>query len=197
MPAPRSDRAVILDFTNHLLDELSKPYLHYMREEFHRLKVANQAITGNTAYLVGSTVFAEGMRVLAPGLYRAPAKPLPPQLMDQHETWLVHWNRHQTEWGRACQAVRTVMARANTDQDIRDLLPDRVLRPVLHQSPLSELTRTRPDIYAGPPPLAGGPEEAEWQARVVEREQLWGPKPVALYAKHGPIIDLYVGYALL
>ena len=169
------------------LTELAKPYLHFMRETHDELLASNRALTGNACYLVGGEIIGPG-GVRPPKLGRV--APLPAQLMDAHLSWKAGKQRHTHEWVKACQVLRTAAGRAENWQDLRDMIPDHVLRP-FPATGLMELTRCRPDLYAG------DPGSSNYRAEREAREKHWDPKLLDLYEQVGPLVDLYVSYRLL
>ena len=181
------DHKNVYPATERWLDELAKPYLHFIREEHDGILTSHRALTGGACYMVGGGIFGPG------GIRPAKLeklKPLPEQLLPAHRAWMVNCDRHGAEWVRARQVLHTVIGRAENWQDIRDMVPDHVLRPFPADG-LMELTRTRPDLYAGPP------DDSNYAQERVERERYWEVKLLDLYEQVAPTINLYVSYRLL
>ena len=181
------DHKTVYPATEAWLTELTKPYLHFIREEHDGLLASHRALTGGGCYLVGGSIFGPG-GVRPPKLDKL--KPLPAQLLPAHQAWLANCDRHGAEWVRAQQVLRTAIGRAENWQDVRDMIPDHVLRP-FPATGLMELTRQRPDLYAGQP---SDPNYAQERAA---RERHWDIKLLDLYEQVAPTIDLYVSYRLL
>ena len=178
---------IIYPLTEAWLTELARPYLRFLYEEHNAILASHRELTGGVCYLAGGAIFGPG------GVQPAKLdklKPLPSQLLPVHQTWLANYNRHETEWVRAKQILRTVVGRAKTWQDIRDMVPDHVLRP-FPSIGLMELTRQRPDLYAGQP------DDPTYTQERKERERYWDTKLLDLYESVAPTINLYVSYRLL
>lgn len=181
------DHAKLYPATEAWLTELAKPYLHFIREEHDGILVSHRSLTGGTSYLVGGSIFGPG------GIRPAKLdnlKPLPQELLPAHRAWLANCDRHGAEWVRAQQVLRTAIGRAKNWQDVRDMIPDHVLRP-FPATGLMELTRERPDLYAGDPTASTYADER------FAREKHWDPKLLDLYEQVAPTVDLYVSYRLL
>lgn len=181
------DHKTVYPATEAWLDQLAKPYLAFIRDEHKNLLSSHRAMTGSSCYLVGGSIFG-------PGGVRPPKienlKPLPAELLPVHQAWLANCARHGEEWVRAQQVLRTAIGRAENWQDVRDMIPDHVLRSFPAEG-LMALTRHRPDLYAGDP---SAPDYAEQRAA---RELHWDTKLLDLYEQVSPTIDLYVSYSLL
>lgn len=171
----------------HWLASLAKDYFAYIREEHAKLMQQHRSLTGGECYLVGGSIFG-------PGGARPPRlnglKPLPPQLVPQHEEWLALCKQHGFEWTRATQVLRTAFSRTQCWQDVRDMIPDHVLRTFPAEG-LMDLERTRPDLYAG------SQEDPSYAQERALRERYWEPKLLDLYEQVAPTINLYVSYRLL
>lgn len=181
------DQKTLFPATEVWLNELAKPYLRFVKEEHESILRSHRQLTGGQCYVVGGSMFGEGgMRpTKLVGL-----KPLPPELLPAHCAWLTNCERHGAEWVRAQQVLRTAIGRAENWQDIRDMIPDHVLRP-FPATGLMELTRHRPDLYAGEP------SDSSYAAEREVREKHWDPKLLDLYQQVAPTINLYVSYRLL
>ena len=107
-----------------------------------------------------------------------------------HHAWMANCDRHANEWVRAQQVLRTAIGRAENWQDIRDMIPDRLLK-LFPAEGLMDLASRRPDIYAGDPNDPEYPREREL------RMMYWEPKLLDLYESVAPTIDLYLSYRLL
>jgi len=181
------DQKNLYPATEAWIQELAKPYLHFIKEEHKGIMASHREITGGSCYMVGGSIYGPG------GIRPAKLdklKPLPPQLLPVHQAWLANCDRHGAEWVRAQQVLRTAIGRASNWQDVRDMIPDHVLRPFPADN-LMALTRTRPDIYAGEPSDPKYLEERKL------RETYWDNKLLDLYESVAPTIDLYVSYRLL
>lgn len=180
------DHKVIYPATEEWLKRLSKPYLAFIKEEHDGILRSHRELTGGSCYLVGGSIFGPG-GIRPPKLENL--KPLPSQLLPIHQAWLANCDRHGNEWVRAQQVLRTAVGRAKSWQDIRDMIPDHVLRSF--PADFNGLSRQRPDIYAGQPADDG------YADRRSEREGYWDTKLLDLYEQVGPTVDLYVSYSLL
>ena len=181
------DRGQLNSAKRKWFSELSGPYLRYVQQEHEELLQRHQELTGGTAYIVGGAIYS-----VHPGQQRdlSKLKKLPDALLPAHAAWVANCNRHRHEWVQVEQVLNTALTHANSWQDIRDMIPDHVLRP-FPATGLMELTRTRPDLYAGQP------TDPTYSQERGEREKHWGTKLLDLYERVAPTIDLYVSYRLL
>lgn len=181
------DTKAILKEIEVWLSNLAKPYLWFIQDKHNKLLAANRSMTGSNCYLMSGKIFGPGGK--HPGKIEGKLQSLPEPLRPDHIEWAEQMRIHEEEWVKAMQVLRTVFGRAKRWQDIRDMLPDFVLRTLPFD--VMKLHRTRPDLFAGSKNDPNYPQERAL------REQHWDPKLLDLYEQATPSINFYVGYKLL
>lgn len=182
------DTKAILLTIDQWLAEISKPYLWFIQDTHNKLLAQHRSMTASNCYLMAGKIFGPGGK--HPGKIEGRLVALDPSLHVQHYEWWAHMQQHEEEWVKAMQVVRTVFGKAKNWQDVRDMLPDFVLRSFPAQG-LMALSRTRPDLFAG------SKEDANYAQERADREQHWDSKLLDLYEQAAPSINFYVGYKLL
>ena len=182
------DTKAILLTIEQWLTELAKPYLWFIQDNHNKLLAQHRSMTGSNCYLMGGKLIGPGGK--HPGKIEGRLKPLDPSLHVLHYEWLDQFRQHEEEWVKAMQVLRTVFAKAKNWQDVRDMIPDFVLRSFPAQG-LMALSRTRPDLFAGSKDDPNYPKER------ADREVHWDTKLLDLYEQAAPSINFYVGYKLL
>lgn len=183
------DKALFMG-TQRWLDELARPFLETLKAEHAELLRSHRTHTGGDAYIVGSSIFVAGGGTTRPMGFSGKVTPLSEQLVPAHQAWFELISRHNREWRRTRQILQLLVGRAKNWQDLRDMFPDAVLRP-FPASGLMELTRTRPDLYAGDPADSTYPQERRL------RTDFWSPELLDKYEQVAPTVNLYVSYRLL
>ncbi|MEO7082390.1 MAG: hypothetical protein ABIY71_12725 [Flavobacteriales bacterium] len=173
-------------FTKALVDTLPEAVKRTMAGEYEQLISANQAATSHDCFLVGKQCYFSGQRVYPMAQIRGVPPALPTAFMPAFQSWKAPFKRLNQDLARITQSIASIVLRAKTPQDIRDMFPEHFLRPLLGGWETGmDLQRTRLDLYADNP---DGRQE---------REQIWEPKLLDMYERIAPTIDLYLGYKLL
>lgn len=137
----------------------------------------------------GFYVTTDGKPLIA-SLQYMPFNTLPESLhplqQQEHADWLEFYQHHDRDFPRIRQKFGSVLARAKSLQDLRDMIPDHVLRLVNDVEGFSELQRTRPSVDS-----AGDP------AKLEELALTWDRKILAMYADVSDLLDQYLGYRYL
>lgn len=161
------------------LDELSRAYLRFLRDEHEILMTHLRSLTGSSFYIADGAIYGYGGEVKMRPAY--PPVKLPDQLQDMFQAWKAKKLSHKAEWIKVQQVVRTILGRCKDWQDVRDMFPDHVLRSIPVRG-LMDYQRHRPNLSTDFPP---------------EQQSPWDEKLVKLYNQVKSTINLYVSYKLL
>lgn len=151
-----------------------------------QLVLDNHRLTGKTAYSINNMgYYAMPMYVFPLNMVPKALDlgPLHSSLVARHGEWAARYEGFQHSGKRASQTLLSLLGKAQSFQDLRDMLPDTVCRVFPADHPIQLLTRSRPDLYAC------GLEDGV--------PGHWDPKMVSSYAAISPLVDAYVGYNLL
>lgn len=160
---------------------------------FNKVMEASRNKTGAAGnyFAVGANCYLEGQNVhhrnKVQGAGFVPS--LPSSLLGLFREWETPYKQIQEDTDRIRQSLRSILLRADSWQEIRNMVPDHVQRPAIH---ITACERTTLDLYAGIPDNTQPPTEARLQ-----REAIWDPRLLDMYEKVGGLIDIYMGYALL
>lgn len=118
---------------------------------------------------------------------------LAPELETVHAEWKLEHDRFIEDKRIVSQTINSMVQRAGSWQDIRNMFPDLVLQPLLDREDLhlSTLPRTSVPAYAGSP---SADDHAAQRAAAVD---VWGPQLVDLYGRMAPLVALHIGMKLL
>ena len=181
------------DFATALVDTLPAAVKRSMTGQYEQLMAAHRAATGYTCFLVGRQVYFSSQNAQPLALVTGTPPGLHPSLVPAFQAWEQPFKRLNQDLARIKQTIGSIVMRAKTCQDIRNMFPDHFLRPLLNSwLPGMELQRTSLDLYAGP----SKPFTSPTQERL-NREALWDPHLLDMYERVGGTIDLYLGYKLL
>lgn len=182
--------------TQKMLKQVPTAFLTHLNKDHDAILNEHRSRYGRAEYLVGSKLFLATNGDLPRAQDRPRAlngiRGLDQDLWQVHNAWYGQYERHLREWRTTCQMVSSLVLRLKTWQDLRNIFPDHVSRPILQEPQLFGLTRTAPEIYAGHPDAT-----PNYDAERKLREDVWGPRPVSMYNQVAPLVDLYVGYQLL
>lgn len=147
---------------------------------------------GGNSFLVGSLVHFENQLVLPLSRVVGVPRGLHQSLVPAFLAWEKPFKELNVQLDRIRQTLNSILMRAKSWQDVRNMVPDYYSRPLHHLPPMAGLQRTTLDLYAGRP-VAFGPISKER----LDREAVWDPRLLNMYERVGGIIDLYLGYKLL
>lgn len=171
--------------TQTLLSHIAGSYERTIKEQLKGVVQQHKRFFPHSgAYQVGGMCYcAEPYYVGGAGLKPANVNMqlLNPGLMGEHLSWQESFELFKNDWGRAKQILGSVIARVETPQDLRDILPEYVIQPVLQMEPILGLTRKVPDLYSGDPLAL----------------EHWNPNSVSMYQQVGSLIEIFVGYRFL
>jgi hypothetical protein len=174
-------------FTQAVIKDVCKPRRHMLRTTFDKIFLEQQArnINSMNAYLVGVQAFFYGMKVMpisaiSPGYYLTP---LASDLQERHRDWYADFSVYQRDRQKFQQTMSSLFLRAKTWQDLRDMLPEHVIRPILPEiAALQGVHRLRPDL----------------DTAINDQQTLhWEPRSMVMYQQISSLVNLYKGYALL
>ncbi|WP_199097267.1 hypothetical protein [Dyella sp. ASV21] len=168
------------EFSRQLCDALPAPFKRTMAGQFEQISAAHRSNTGANAFLYGQDVYFDTGVVLPITRVKGKPQSLAPELLPTFLAWLKPTKEMQADLDRIRQVLGSIVMRAKSWQDVRDMLPDRLL--AFSTSTHIDLPRTTPDL-----------QEAAKQGG----EPIWNASLTRLYAQVGDIIDLYLGYKLL
>lgn len=142
-------------------------------------------LTGKEAF-VSSGIFyqAPPFRVvpLNDRPYGEPYATLHTSLEGRFSEWQHSYAIYTRDAQKLGQGLKTLLGKAQCDQDLRDMLPELCYRNLAPTHPIQLLTRTRPDLYA---------------AQLDGKPQVWDPKLVSNYRAIASLVDTFNGYSLL
>jgi hypothetical protein len=198
---PIEDRKALNAFTKEFMQEIQTSYRRFLGNELHALIESQLSMSPSElpGYRVGDEVFyfTDQGTPLVVTLKYMPAnmmpRPLNPVLMDQHLQWVEHFNQHDRDFPRIQQMLGSLIIKADSPQQLRDMFPDHVIRPMLKPDGLLKKVRERyhPDLYAG------SKDSPNYAAERQRREIFWEPKMFDMYESVGKLVDQYLGYKFL
>lgn len=187
-------QASIQSALNTLLTRLPRAYLEFIN------KPHNQILQQHGSYVVGGMYFSNATERVTPLAKirkdTVPMRTLPANLFPQHAAWYQTYREYEREWATVSQQFRSIGQRLQSWQELRDVLPEQVIRPALDLEGLQGLTRSQPDLYAGAPPTNPALMSNYRQERK-DREAIWGERLVYIYDSVAPTVDLYVGFKVI
>lgn len=173
------------EYSNQIFAAINHAYRSILTKHLVKITDEHFRLTGRMAYIHdGKCYYSKPMKEYAlnmvpRGLTTAP---LPPALLDQHLTWATNYSNYQTASKRLQQSLGSLLSRLNTEQDMRDLLPEICYQNLPPSHELKQLPRSRPDLYA---------------AGLDNSKANWDPRLIAQYASVAPLVDQFSGYSLL
>lgn len=179
-------------FGQLLCDTLPDAVKRTMAGQYEQLMATHTGATRYTCFLVGRKVYFPNQVVHDQVLVRGSPPPLARELMPAFHAWELLFKQLYRDLSRISQTVSSVLARAKSWQDARNMFPDHFLRPLLGLPQFAGMQRTALDLYAGPPAAFAPPTQDR-----LDREAVWDPRLVNMYGQVGGLIDLYLGYKLL
>lgn len=184
----------------YLCQELPVAFKRTLEPQWQALfqEVSKQLNT--SSFAVGELLYLRdlGVRPRRLSRFSSEVPALPKSLYPQFMAWSVPYREMEQDIRRVRQALTTVLAKASSAQEARNMLPERLLEPAKHcgveaVQDFLALPRTSLDLYAGPPmPFADAPSQER-----LDREAIWDPRLLNMYEQVGPIIDTYLGYSFL
>ena len=190
----------IIAFTSEFFKEIEASYRRFLGTELRMLIDAQLGICPHKlpGYRVGNEVFyftPDGQPLVATLKY-LPFNMMPGtlhnSLLEQHKRWTEHYAQHDRDFPRIKQILGSLIIRAKDLQQLRDMFPDHVIRPMLKSELLARhRERMHPDLYAGQKTDPGYPAERQ------RREIYWEPKLLDMYESVGLLVDQYLGYKFL
>lgn len=198
------DAKILAAFSYTVVKEIENSYARFLGNELRKMIDESQGLNPGVmpAYYHNGQCFCltpEGHPNIVT-LQFMPNNMMPPSLSDtlraQHEKWHRHLIKHQQDMPRIKQGLSAVFTRIKSTQDVRDMLPEHVIRLVMGKGFIDGIPRTRPDVYAGLPPVAGG-DEVEYKAALDERLLHWDPKVIRMYEPIGHLVDQYLAFKFL
>lgn len=184
--ATHVDRETVDTFTSAVLRYISSSCAKLLQRELDAILDQQFQMTQQRGYLQGFRAFTPhslGKPLLELLPADRPTALLPAALQPQHDSFVANLDQHRRESGRIAQGITSILLRARTDQELRDLLPDHVLGPVRHNPIIAHLDRSMPSLETS--------SREEW-ARLP-----WDDRLLAIYAGIAPYISTYMGYTLL
>lgn len=187
-----SFRTQLARFSSELATEISKHYQEkVLRYALCEIVSQNRAKTGANHYIVGGSAFFDSGAIaeVSQVRFKGSAAKLSDELLPKHLEWAAEYNQFKEEKDKVSQVLKSILARANNWNDVRDMLPDYVIN-VSDWTPVKNVQRTRPDLFIIP-----GSEN--FSEDFEERSRYWNPILITMYGKIGKTISLYLGYRLL
>lgn len=180
-------------FLCSLVDELSKYYREkILNPKFKNLFAEHRSRTAAAHYVVNDLVFFESgnfSRVQEVRFAGMGVK-LDDDLYEHHVTWWEDYSQFDQDKKKIAQTLHSILLRAENWQDVRDMLPNHV-QNIIQYGKLQDLSRTRPDLFAGLPTSSNYTQE------LIDRGQYWPMQLISMYSKIGGSIATYLGYKLL
>lgn len=191
VPTFMSDRTA---FIQQLVRDLEKPYQRFIKEEQDELIEANRQFTGASTFMEGGEVFATNGVIAQLGKLRLHnIDRLDPSLQERFTAFQEHRREHEARYRQVAQALQVILATANSWQELRDMLPEHVIRPYLNGWGFKGLNRIRPDLASVEVSIFNMRE-----GKVVEyAAPPWLMDQVERYRAISDQVDLYIGYKLL
>lgn len=186
---------IINQIPSYFLQHLDRSYSAFFGAACAAIGTSNFFIYGSNAFFANQEI--QPVRTIKLPSMTGTAT-LDPKFLPEFLAWYEEHQRHLREWGRVEQTLSSILLRAKDLQDLRDMLPEHVVAPIIRTSNIL-LTRTRPDLYAGVPPPTKAHIELDSKYLIArkERELYWDSRLLDMYERIGGIIDLYMGYRLL
>ncbi len=181
-------------FAKRLTESISKYYREKVLEsDFKAIFNEHRSRTGANHYIVGTNCFFEDSRISPVKAVRfgSNAVRLDKELYPQHIIWWNEYSDYARDWSRVSQTLSSIVIRAQSWQDIRDMLPNHMLQSFLQEDNFLGLSRTRPHLYAG------RPGSKEYDENFITLMQHWDMQLIAMYSSIGDTISTYIGYKLL
>ena len=176
-----------------MLIQLPEAFQENLKAQHEDLFAEHRARTADNHYVVGTNVFFEGGLVRSTSLvkFHGGGSKLDPELYPKHIEWYEQYQADQYDRQKVTQTLRSIIMRAQSWQDVRDMLPENVIQSIRGWEQVTELQRTRPDLYAGPK------SRPEYEIDLAARVMHWDPMLLSMYERIGNTIATYVGYKML
>lgn len=165
------------DFTSTLLATLPKAVKRTMAGQYEQLMSASQGCTGCTCFFVGHEVYFKDQKVYSAKQVPGTAPALPDALMPLFMAWKEPVAAMEKNLSSISQTLHSILLRATSWQDVRNMIPDHFIQPMLTHWDMEGLQRTERDLQD---PAAS-----------------WEPRLLQMYAQVAGKIDLCLGYKLL
>lgn len=198
---PIEDRKALNEFNKEFFKEIEISYRRFLGNELHALIDSQLSMTPAPlpGYRVGDEIFyfTEQGTPLVVTLKFMAANMMPPALspvlMEQHKQWVEHFNQHDRDFPRIKQMLGSLIIKADDVQQLRDMFPDHVIRPMLRPDGMLGRVRERyhPDLYAG------SKDSPNYLPERQRREIYWDSKMLDMYESVGKLVDQYLGYKFL
>ncbi len=183
---PREFAAAKMSFMKALERELLLSYEGTLKRELEEIFMKQRKFTPSIdAYEHAGVYFSKDPYYL--GDFRnlpkgSNVEPLHATLIQEHEQVYKDFTNHRSMWERTKQTLNTIVSKAQIPQDLRDMLPDYVLRLVFTETPIHGLTRSRPDLFTVDKSIA---------------VMHWSGDQIARYESIAAQLETYVGFRLL
>lgn len=181
--------------------ELSKPYEGFLRAEGEEILNKQASITGYLTFAIGTDVYVPGyMPYPAPKTSQLRLITPDPSIQEEVYAFLKHRGEFEQDMRKITSVLRSMLARVDNLQGIRDMLPDNLLNSVklvTGQPFTTEVPRQRPSVELPPRPAPDTPELEEWHDNLRAVELLWSPEMVMHYADVVRKINFYRGFAIV
>lgn len=175
------DPTELQEFAKLLCGTLPAAVKRTMANQYEQLMAGHRAQTGATqCFLVGRHGYFADQNVLPLARIRGTPNALPENLMPAFHEWEAPFKALERDLTRIKQTIGSIVMRAQSWQDVRNMFPDHFSRPVLFFSQFDLMQRTTVDLQAGP-----------------EADAVWGENLTKMYTRVGNLVDLYLGYKLL
>lgn len=164
--------------------------------ESQRLMGVDQATVG---YIYKQDLFFQGQKHPIGAIRGAETAFLDPSLEAMHLQWYTLHEEELQQWQVHRQLMAKILSRGQTLGDLLQMFPREFYAGCPDLQHYTQLTRSGPSLYAGPPPAEGAGEAALESHQEARQEAVsrWGELLVSLYERVAPTVDFYRGYALL
>ena len=179
------DAKVRYEFSLDIVASITRDYRSLVSHHLENLTDAHWQATGKMGYIYDGKGYAsKPMRVFDLGMkpFGLTLGPLSVSLVDQHLGWLTGYSSYQEAFKKLSQGVLSLLAKAKTAQELRDMLPDLSYRNLSPTHTLAQLPRATHDLYA---------------AQLDNAQTHWDSRLVTQYAGIASLVDTFNGYSLL
>lgn len=167
----------LLSFTTDLANALPRDFKRTTAAEYKQLMGAHRSATGSNAFLVGREVYFDDQVVFPITRVKGNPQPLSQDLLPAFFAWEKPQKMLAEDLARITQGLHSILLRAKTWAEVRNMLPDRLLAC----STFTPIDVPRTAVSLDDPDAAAA----------------WSDTLVGMYARIKPLIDLYLGYKLL
>lgn len=180
-------------FASNMVHVLSGDYSKTLGQMYETLFTEHRSRTASNHYIMGDNAFFADQAVHKVGAvkFNGRSTSLDEDLHEAHYAWYNEYVEFKTDRGRIEQTLRSIIMRAASWQDFRDMFPEYILRDFIPRNDnLIALYRTRPDLYAGPI------HSPDFEKNMLDRD-CWDRHVLYMYGQIGGTLSMYVGYKFL